>query len=87
MLGGTRNRNLKAPLLLFSVMTGTRRSEVINLKGKDLEFEEDHLLICCKIKGGDYVSREAGSPGVREALLDHLRSCDRLHVLKSGAPL
>ncbi len=74
-------------LLLFYVMTGMRRSEVISLRGKDLEFEEDHLLVRCKIKGGDYVAREVGSPEVREALLDYLRSTERLHALKSDAPL
>ncbi len=74
-------------LLLFYVMTGMRRSEVIHLRGKDLEFEEDHLLVRCKIKGGDCVAREVGSPEVREALLDYLRSTERLHALKSDAPL
>ncbi len=74
-------------LLLFYVMTGMRRSEVIHLRGKDLEFEEDHLLVRCKIKGGDYVAREVGSPEVKDALLDYLRSCERLHALKSDAPL
>ena len=68
-------------------MTGMRRSEVIGLRGKDLDFEEDHLLIRCKIKGGDYVAREVGSPDVKEALLDYLSSCDWLHALKSDAPL
>ena len=73
-------------LLLSSVMTGMRRSEVISLRRKDLEFEEDHLLIRYKIKGGDYVARDVGDRAT-EALLDYLRSCERLHALKSDAAL
>lgn len=74
-------------LLLFYVMTGMRRSEVISLRGKDLEFEDEVLVVRCKIKGGDYVAREVGSPAVREALLDYLRASNRLHALQSDAPL
>lgn len=74
-------------LLLFYVMTGMRRAEVISLRGKDLDFEDGALVVRCKLKGGDYVAREIGSPQVKEALLDYLRSCNRLHALKSDAAL
>jgi integrase/recombinase XerC len=74
-------------LLLFYVLTGMRRQEVISLRGKDLEFEDEVLIVRCKMKGGDYVAREITAPEIKEALLDYLRACNRLHALKSDAPL
>ncbi len=71
-------------ILLFFVMTGLRRNEVIGLKGKDLEFKDDRFLARCKVKGGDFVWREIGSIRVREALFAYLESCKRTEVLKSG---
>jgi site-specific recombinase XerD len=71
-------------ILLFFVMTGLRRNEVIGLKGKDLEFKDDRFLARCKVKGGDFVWREIGSAQVKEALLEYLESCERTKVLKSG---
>jgi len=71
-------------ILLFFVMTGLRRNEVIGLKGKDLEFKDDRFLARCKVKGGDFVWREIGGSQVREALFAYLESCKRTEVLKSG---
>lgn len=68
-------------LLLLFVTTGMRRQEVIGLRGSDLELRKDDLVIRCRVKGGDYVARSVEEPLVREALLDYLRSCDRLNSL------
>jgi integrase len=71
-------------ILLFFVMTGLRRNEVVGLRGNDLVFKDDRFLARCKVKGGDFVWREIGSSQVREALLAYLGACDRTAVLKSG---
>jgi integrase/recombinase XerD len=74
-------------LLLFYLITGMRRQEVIGLRGKNLKLEEDSLVITSKVKGGDYVGREVRDEGLRAALLDYLSACDRLVVLKTDSPL
>jgi site-specific recombinase XerD len=71
-------------ILLFFVMTGLRRNEVIGLRGNDLVFKDDRFLARCKVKSGDFVWREIGSSQVRETLLDYLGACNRTDVLKSG---
>src|SRR5215210_4446053 len=41
-------------LLLFYFLTGLRRSEVIGLRGSDLEFKEGSLIIRYRRKGGQF---------------------------------
>jgi len=74
-------------LLLIYLLTGMRRTEVISLRGRDVEFKEDVLIIKGRVKGGDYLDREVGDPAVREALKDYLRTSQRLKVIDSTAPL
>lgn len=74
-------------LLLFYLITGMRRQEVIGLRGKNLKLEEDALVITSKVKGGDYIGREVRDPSLRVALLAYLTACDRLVVLKTDGPL
>jgi integrase len=45
-------------LLLFYVLTGLRRNEVISLRGKDRQRHDGQLLICYRRKGGKFVARE-----------------------------
>jgi integrase len=73
-------------LLLFYLMTGMRRQEVIGLRGGDIRIEE-YITLTGKVKGGDYVGREVRDPLLREAILDYLSSCGREGVLKTGGPL
>jgi integrase len=73
-------------LLLMYLATGLRRSEVISLRGKDVDADET-LILAYRAKGGDYKSREVREPQVREALLDYLSSAGRMHVLKTDAPV
>ena len=73
-------------LLLFYLVTGMRRQEVISLRGGDIRIDE-HITLTGKVKGGDYVGREVRDPLLREALLDYLTSCGREGVLKTGGPL
>ena len=74
-------------LLLFYLVTGMRRQEVIGLRGRNLRLENDSLVITSKVKGGDYVGREVRDGSLREALLDYLSACGRLVVLKTDGPL
>jgi integrase len=74
-------------LLLFYVLTGMRRQELISLRGRDVELRDDCLVISGRVKGGDYVGREVRDPSVRSALLDYLRAGDRLNVLGTERPL
>jgi site-specific recombinase XerD len=74
-------------LLLLYLLTGIRRNELICLKGSDLEFNTERLIIRCKVKGGDYVAREVKEPLVVMALNSYLIDCKRTHVLSTSSPL
>lgn len=73
-------------LLLMYLATGLRRSEIISLRGKDVHLDE-RLILAYRAKGGDYRSREVREPQVREGLLDYLSTAQRMHALKTDAPL
>ena len=73
-------------LLLLYLATGLRRSEVISLRGKDVHPGET-LVLAYRAKGRDYRSREVRELRVKEALVDYLTASDRLHALKTDAPL
>jgi integrase len=74
-------------LLLFYLVTGMRRSEVINLRGRDLEEREGVLILRGRVKGSDYVEREVRDQSARAALRDYLEASGRLKALKTDAPL
>jgi integrase len=73
-------------LLRFYIATGWRREEVISLRGKDIHVT-DKLIVSGRAKGGHYRAKEVRDPGVKEALLDYLMASNRLHALKTDAPL
>jgi len=73
-------------LLLMYLATGLRRQEIISLRGKDVHVDET-LILAYRAKGGDYRSREVREPQVKEALLDYLTAAQRMHALKTDAPL
>jgi integrase len=73
-------------LLLFYLVTGMRREEVISLRGGQVRIE-DAITVTGKVKGGDYVRREVRDPLLREALLDYLACSGRLSALKTDSPL
>ena len=74
-------------LLLFYFLTGLRRSEVIGLRGKDLEFKEGALVIKYRRKGGKFTAREVSDPAAYEALKDYLEAAGRMNVIESDRPL
>jgi integrase len=74
-------------LLLFYLLTGLRRNEVISLRGKDLQWKDDRLIIGYKRKGGKFVGREVSDLTLLEALEDYLQTAKRVEVLRTGGPL
>jgi integrase len=52
-------------LLLFYFLTGLRRSEVIGLRGKDLEIKKGTLIVKYRRKGGKFTVREGEHPCCR----------------------
>ena len=74
-------------LLLFYFLTGLRRSEVISLRGSDLEFREAALVVKYRRKGGKFTAREVSNPNVRAALEEYLRAAGRENVYGTGRPL
>ena len=73
-------------LLLFYLVTGMRRQEVISLRGGDIKIDE-YITLTGKVKGGDYVGREVRDPLLKAALLDYLSSSGRSGALKTDSPL
>ncbi len=74
-------------LLMFYFLTGLRRSEVISLRGKDLEFKEGTLVIKYRRKGGKFTAREVSDSSAFEALTDYLAASGRQNVMGSERPL
>jgi integrase len=74
-------------LFLLYMVTGLRRSEVINLRGSDIEEEGGVLILRGKVKGGDYVERELCDPEAQAALKEYLKAAGRLRALGTKVPL
>jgi integrase len=74
-------------LFLFYMVTGLRRSEVINLRGSDIEEEDGVFILRGKVKGGDYVERELCDEEAQEALKEYLRASGRPKLLGTKAPV
>ncbi len=74
-------------LLLFYFLTGLRRSEVMGLRGKDLEVNEGALIIKYRRKGGKFTAREVSEPAALKALKDYLAAAGRSNVLGTERPL
>jgi integrase len=74
-------------LLLFYFLTGLRRSEVIGLRGKDLEFKEGTLILKYRRKGGKFTAREVSDPAAFDALRAYLEAAGRENVFGTERPL
>lgn len=72
---------------LFYLYSGLRRNEVFGLRGCDVEFEEEGLVVRYQRKGGKMQRREVRHSDVRVALLAYLQATERMSVLKTPAPL
>jgi integrase len=74
-------------LLLLFFLSGLRRSEVISLRGKDIDVIDGKLIIKYRRKGGRYVGRELADSDVITAIEDYLDSSGRVNVHDSERPL
>ncbi len=74
-------------LLLFYFLTGLRRSEVIGLRGNDLETKEGTLVIKYRRKGGKFTAREVSDASAYKALIDYLETAGRQNVIGTERPL
>lgn len=74
-------------LLLLYFLSGLRRSEVISLRGKDLEMVGERLIIKYRRKGGRYTGRELADPDVLEAINEYLACAGRTNVFGSSRPV
>ena len=72
-------------LLLFFVLTGHRREEVLRLKWGNLK-RNGVLTVRFLNKGGDYTSEEVNL-ACWDALVDYLRAAGRLDAMTADAPL
>jgi len=85
-LGDNLSAKRDYALLRFYFATGKRRSEIIGLRGGDVQFKEDYLIIHTKEKGSLYRSSEVRDGGVRLALVNYLKASERWNG-KTRAPL
>jgi integrase len=74
-------------LLLLYFLSGLRRSEVISLRGKDVEVTDGKLLIRYRRKGGRYTGREVADTEVIEVISDYILCSGRTNVFGSERPL
>lgn len=74
-------------LLLLYFLTGLRRAELISLRGTDVELRDKGLILKYRRKGGKYSARELHDAVAAQALVEYLRTSDRLNVLESDRPL
>lgn len=68
-------------LWLFFITSGLRRSEVLSLRGCDVEFIEEGLRLTVRLKGGDYSIRQIVELSVRDALEEYLRQSQRFTII------
>ena len=73
-------------LLLFYVLTGMRRQEIIQLQWGDLVIAET-IVLTTQVKGGTYRTKEIADPSVKVALLEYLAASGRLGALEAESPL
>src|ERR671916_1300610 len=75
-------------LLLFYLLSGMRRSEIIRLHWGDLKLRRDGSIVLeTKVKGGTYLSTEIADPNAKAALLDYLRISGRRDGMTEKTPL
>lgn len=74
-------------LLLFYLLTGMRRQEIIGLRWGDLKLEGSGLILTARVKGGKKENREVNHPSVKAALFDYLQASGRRKGMTPSSPL
>jgi integrase/recombinase XerD len=75
-------------LLLFYLLSGMRRTEIIRLRWCDVDLRRDgSVVLSTKVKGGTYLTREIADPSAQQALLDYLHASGRFDSMTTYSPL
>lgn len=73
----------------FFIATGARRSEILNLRGRDVELsaKTNGLVYYPRVKGGTRIGKAIADPEVRRALVEYLEATARPFVSGTDQPL
>ena len=73
----------------FFTATGARRSEILELRGKDLVLpaKTKEIVFFPRAKGGERTGKTVADPEVRRALENYLRATNRIAVIGTDAPV
>jgi site-specific recombinase XerD len=74
-------------ILQFYVATGRRRTEIINLRGDNLESKQGRFFIRAKVKGGFFINFELDDEPTRIALMAYLAATNRTDIFGKDEPL
>jgi integrase len=88
----TRRRRIAAKrdlaILLFFLLTGMRRREVLQLRWGDVELRRDgSLVLRTQVKGGRNRTRRIEDASVQRTLIDYLQASGRLATMRDETPL
>lgn len=92
-LAAQNNRDVIAlrdyAIFRFFVATGARRSEILNLRGRDVELsaKTGGLVYYPRVKGGTRLGKAVSDRDVRRALVEYLTATARRFVLETDQPL
>lgn len=76
-------------LFRLFMASGMRRSEILNLRGRDVELllGDAGLLLHARVKGGDYAGKHIADREARAALERYLKVTNRARILRTSDPL
>ncbi len=76
-------------LFRLFMASGMRRSEILNLRGRDVELlpGDAGLLLHARVKGGDYAGKHIADRETAAALERYLKVTNRVQILRTSEPL
>ena len=76
-------------LFRLFMASGMRRSEILNLRGRDVELLPDGagLLLHARVKGGDYAGKHIADREAAAAIERYLKITGRSRILRTSEPL
>ncbi len=74
-------------LLMFYLLTGMSRAEILRLRWKNIIIKDDELVFYVRVFGGKQRARSIKDTNLREALLDYLAASGRLDSMQPEDPL
>ncbi|HEY1016672.1 MAG TPA: site-specific integrase [Herpetosiphonaceae bacterium] len=75
-------------LVLFYLLSGMRRQEIIRLRWQDIAVQDDDSIILTSlVKGGRFRTRQLAEPILWHSLLDYLLASARLEQMQDESPL